>query len=59
MLGRYTGYRLTELYRFGDLLEEEPADVPGATADHVAATNGVAHNGEASGHVTVQREEKS
>jgi hypothetical protein len=27
LLGRYTGYRLTELYRFGDLLEEEPPPV--------------------------------
>lgn len=25
LLGRYTGYRLTELYRFRDLIEEEPA----------------------------------
>ena len=24
LLGRYTGYRLTELYRFGDLIKEEP-----------------------------------
>ena len=26
LLGRYTGYRLTELYRFADLLREESPD---------------------------------
>jgi 7 transmembrane helices usually fused to an inactive transglutaminase/Transglutaminase-like superfamily len=37
LLGRYTGYRLTELYRFGDLLEEEPA-----ASHHSASSNGAA-----------------
>jgi hypothetical protein len=43
VLGRYTGYRLTELYRFGDLLEEASATAgPPATEDH-ATTNGSSH----------------
>jgi hypothetical protein len=41
VLGRYTGYRLTELYRFADLLEEEPTPAsPQPAADHAVSTNG-------------------
>jgi hypothetical protein len=41
LLGRYTGYRLTELYRFADLLEEGPAPAsPQPAADHAVSTNG-------------------
>jgi hypothetical protein len=43
VLGRYTGYRLTELYRFGDLLDEQPT--PAAhppSAGRAAETNGTA-----------------
>jgi hypothetical protein len=51
VLGRYTGYRLTELYRFGDLLEEVPVHFRRqATADHGTASNGA--NG-ASSHTPV------
>jgi hypothetical protein len=41
MLGRYTGYRLTELYRFNDLLAEvlPPTHSPPAV-NHIAETNG-------------------
>jgi transglutaminase-like putative cysteine protease len=35
LLGRYTGYRLTELYRFSDLIYEEP---PKGETDELAAT---------------------
>lgn len=48
LLGRYTGYRLTELYRFADLLEEAPAARPESADDHAApgheanGTNGTA-----------------
>ena len=31
LLGRYTGYRLTELYRFQDVIEPPPADPPKTT----------------------------
>jgi transglutaminase-like putative cysteine protease len=44
VLGRYTGYRLTELYRFGDLLEEErsaPELLP-PSASRAITTNGAA-----------------
>jgi len=59
MLGRYTGYRLTELYRFGDLLEEEPAAGASASESHVAATNGITHNGDSGARVPVRREDAS
>jgi transglutaminase-like putative cysteine protease len=43
LLGRYTGYRLTELYRFGDLLEEEtPPAGRQSVAEPLVKTNGVA-----------------
>jgi hypothetical protein len=60
LLGRYTGYRLTELYRFGDLLEEERAVSHDAHAERAAATNGAAnHNGAAPGRAVAEREEIS
>jgi transglutaminase-like putative cysteine protease len=43
VLGRYTGYRLTELYRFGDLLDEHPTPAEGQhSSNGAAATNGTA-----------------
>lgn len=43
LLGRYTGYRLTELFRFRDLLLEEVP--PGGTHELAAAHHEAAHNG--------------
>ncbi len=42
VLGRYTGYRLTELYRFGDLLDGFPHDDGRAPvpSQRIVATNG-------------------
>jgi hypothetical protein len=38
LIGRYTGYRLSELYRFRDLMEEEPAsDAASAPTSGVAS----------------------
>lgn len=34
VLGRYTGYRIAELYRFGDLLAETPAHVEAGALSH-------------------------
>jgi transglutaminase-like putative cysteine protease len=57
VLGRYTGYRLTELYRFGDLLEEEHA-APEHTADpDAAAVNGVTPR--PTDHAVLARKEES
>jgi hypothetical protein len=52
VLGRYTGYRLTELYRFGDFLSDEPTPITRARpVDHIATTNG--SNGVHAGTATV------
>jgi transglutaminase-like putative cysteine protease len=44
MLGRYTGYRLAELYRFGDLVHDEATDKPPA-AKESDSPNGQAEDG--------------
>jgi transglutaminase-like putative cysteine protease len=47
LLGRYTGYRISELYRFGDLLTEEPAAGGGhELADALSAPAGAGHPGD-------------
>jgi transglutaminase-like putative cysteine protease len=57
LLGRYTGYRLTELYRFGDLLALEVDAVPGPTPASTPSTNGhgVAHHEPAAADARIQR----
>jgi transglutaminase-like putative cysteine protease len=45
LLGRYTGYRLSELYRFAELYKEGDAPPPSEAVDHTVETNGtpIAH----------------
>lgn len=47
LLGRYTGYRLTELYRFEDLIKEEtPPGGQHELAHALASANGERHSGD-------------
>jgi transglutaminase-like putative cysteine protease len=46
LIGRYTGYRLTELYRFGDLIKEEtPPGGQHGLALALASAEGEGHSG--------------
>jgi hypothetical protein len=55
-LGRYTGYRLTELYRFGDLLEEDHTLSTAPSDKALVTRNGVAAH--AAEPATAERPEK-
>jgi transglutaminase-like putative cysteine protease len=52
VLGRFTGYRLTELYRFADLLAEEPPPFVRRSSTDGTATNGASsHQAESASSV--------